>query len=148
MRSYKDIGTIPKEYEDETLLDKVVELVGQFKKPSAIAEILREDLPEIPFVIISILISRAKAKIRETLNVDPQEYRGQILECLMSIISGKAKHRERLRALEMLAEFTGVNHAANEDPGDYAQRVADAIKAMDASVDGTGKVEESNLEKV
>ena len=146
VKSYKDIGNVPKEYEDETLLDKVVELVGQFKKPSAIVAILREDLPEIPFVIVSILISRAKAKIREMLNVDPQEHRGQILECLIQIISGKAKHRERLRALEMFAEFTGVTHSANEDPGDYAQRVAEAIKAMDASVDGTGEEIEETLE--
>lgn len=147
MKPYKDIGNVQPEYEDETLLDEVVALVGQFKKRSAIFTKLQEDFPEIPIVTVSILISRAKAKIRETLNVDPQDYRGQIIEALIQVIGGKSKHRDRLKALDMLAEFTGVKTAANEDPSDYAQRVCEAMKEMDASVDGSVIEKEEETEE-
>jgi len=136
-KSYKDIGNLPNEYQDETLLDHVVELLGRFHKKSAIAAKLREDFPDISPVIIGILISRAKVKIRETLKIDPTEFKSCILECLQQIISGKAKHKDRLKALEMLADYTGVKQSAMEDPSEYAKRVQEAMRAMDASVDGT-----------
>ena len=136
-KSYQDIGDVPPEYDCELLTDYVVELLGQFKKKSAIGEKLREDFPDISSVTVGILISRATAKIRETLNKNPNDYKGRIIECLEQIISGKAMHKDRLKALEMLANYTGVNQAANEEPSEYARRIAEAIKQMDGSVDGT-----------
>jgi len=139
--SYKDIGNVPLEFEDETILDTVVELYGQFKSKRQIGEELTKELElekPISSVIIGILISRAKAKIRETLKIDPNEYKGRIIQCLEIILGGKAKCRDKLKALEMLAGYTGVEQQIQEDPSEYAQRVAEAIKEADASVDGTG----------
>lgn len=140
-KSYKDIGDLPLEFEDETILDRVVELWGQFKSKKQIRETLTEELELeelISAVTIGVLISRAKAKIREILKIDPNEYKGRIIQCLELIIGGKAKHNDRLKALEMLAGYTGVEKQIQEDPSDYAQRIVEAIKQMDASVDGTG----------
>ena len=140
-KSHKDIGALPLEFEDESILDLVVELYGQFKKKKQINEILTKELElekPISSVTISILMSRAKAKICETYKViDPTEYKGRIIYCIELILGGRAKPRVRLKALEMLAIFTGVEQQVQEDPSDYALRVAEAIKQMDASVDGT-----------
>lgn len=141
-KSYKDIGDLPLEFEDESILDLVVELYGQFKSKKQINEILTEELKlekPISFVTISVLISRAKKKICETYKViDPTEYKGRIIYCIELILGGRAKPRARLKALEMLAIYTGVEQGVQEDPGEYAQRVVEAIKEADASVDGTG----------
>lgn len=139
-KSYKDIGSVPLEFQDESVLDLVVELYGQFKKKKQINEILTEELgfkEPISSVIISVLISRAKAKIRETYKViDPTEYKGRIIYCIELILGGRAKPRARLKALEMLAIYTGVDQEVAETPQEYAQKVAEAIKEMDASVGG------------
>jgi len=141
-KSYKDIGDLPLEFEDETILDRVVELYGQFKKKKQINEILTKELElekPISSVTISVLMSRAKAKICDEYKViDPTEYKGRIIYCIELILGGKAKPRARLKALEMLALYTGVEQGVQEDPSDYAQRVAEAIKEANASVDGTG----------
>lgn len=142
-KSYKDIGSVPLEFQDESILDLVVELYGQFKKKKQIREILTKELElekPISAVTVSVLISRAKAKILETYKViDPTEYKGRIIYCIELILGGRAKPRARLKALEMLAIYTGVEQQVQEEPSEYAQRVAEAIKQMDASVDGTGE---------
>jgi len=142
-KSYKDIGSVPLAFEDETILDRVVELWGQFKSKKQIKEILTRELElekPISSVTIGVLVSRAKVKIRENLKVDPDDYKGRIIQCLELIIGGKAKHSERLKALEMLANYAGIERQVQEAPSEYAQRVAEAIKEMDASVDGTGSL--------
>lgn len=140
-KSYKDIGSLPLEFQDESVLDLVVELYGQFKSKKQINELLTAELEfkePISSVTISVLVSRAKAKIRETYKViDPTEYKGRIIYCIELILGGRAKPRVRLKALEMLAIYTGVEQQVEEDPSDYAQRVCQAIKEADASVDGT-----------
>ena len=140
-KSYKDIGSLPLEFQDESVLDLVVELYGQFKSKKQINELLTLELgfeEPISSVTIGVLVSRAKAKIRETYKViDPTEYKGRIIYCIELILGGRAKPRARLKALEMLALYTGVEQGVQEDPSDYAQRVAQAIKEADASVDGT-----------
>lgn len=141
VKSYKDIGTLPLEFQDEDLLERVIELYGQFKNRGQIRETLTAELEfkkPISFVIIDILISRAKAKIREQLKIkDPQDYKGRIIYFIEILLGGKAKNRDKLKALEMLANYTGVEQQIQEEPSDYAKRVALAIKEMDASVDGT-----------
>lgn len=141
-KPHQEVGSVPLQYDDELLTDHVVEMLGRFKKKSAIAEKLREDFPEISTIVVSLLISRAKAKIRESLDMDPNDYKGRIIECLESIISGKSSHKDKLKALEMLANYTGVNLAANESPSSYAERVRDALKAMDASLGGGSKIDD------
>lgn len=139
-KSYKDIGNVPLEFEDENILDRVVELWGQFKSKKQIREALTDELELdalISSVTISVLISRAKAKIRENLKIDPNEYKGRIIQFLEIVLGGKAKCRDKLKALEMIAAYTGVEQQVQEDPSDYALRVAEAIKEADASVDGT-----------
>jgi len=133
-KSYKDIGDLPLEFEDETVLDRVVELYGQFKSKKQINEILTKELElekPISSVTISILMSRAKAKIRDEYKViDPTEYKGRIIYCIELILGGRAKPRVRLKALEMLAIYTGVEQGVQEDPSEYARRVAEAIKTV------------------
>jgi len=139
-KSYKDIGALPLEFEDENILDRVVELWGQFKSKKQIREVLTNELELeklISSVTIGVLISRAKAKIRENLKIDPNEYKGRIIQFLEIVLGGKAKCRDKLKALEMIAVYTGVEQGIQEDPSEYALRVAEAIKQMDASVDGT-----------
>lgn len=140
-KSYKDVGSLPLEFQDESILDLVVELYGQFKKKKQINEILTEELgleEPISSVIISVLMSRAKAKIRETYKViDPTEYKGRIIYCIELILGGRTKARVRLKALEMLAIYTGVEQQVEEEPSDYARRVCAAIKEAKASIDGT-----------
>lgn len=140
-KSYKDIGNVPLEFEDESILDRVVELYGNFKSKSVIGEILQKELEldkPISSVTVSVLMSRAKAKIRETYKViDPTEYKGRIIYCIELILGGRAKPRVRLKALEMLAIYTGVEQQVEEEPSDYARRVCAAIKEAKASIDGT-----------
>lgn len=142
VKSYKDIGDLPLEFEDESILDLVVELYGQFKNKKQINEILTKELElekPINSVTVGVLMSRAKAKIRETYKViDPTEYKGRIIYCIELILGGRAKPRARLKALEMLAIYTGVEQQVEEEPSDYARRVTEAIKEANASVDGTG----------
>lgn len=139
-KSYKDLGAVPLMFEDEEILDRVIELYGQFKNRWAIRDILTKELElekPISIITIGILIGRAKLKIRANLKIEPNEYKGRIIQCLEIIIGGKAKYRDKLKALEMLATYTGVEQQVQEDPSDYAKRVAEAIKQMDASVGGT-----------
>lgn len=139
-KSHKDIGSVPLAFEDETILDRVVELYGQFKSKKQIREVLTDELEleePISSVTIGVLISRAKAKIRENLKTDPNEYKGRIIQFLKIVLGGKAKNRDKLKALEMLATYTGVEQQVQEDPSEYARRIAEAIKQMDASVDGS-----------
>lgn len=139
-KSYKDIGNIPLEFQDESILDLVVELYGQFKSKKQINEILTEELgykEPISSVIIGILFSRAKAKIRDKYKVtDPTEYKGRIIYCIELILGGRAKPRARLKALEMLGIYTGVEQQVAETPQEYAKKVAEAIKQMDESIGG------------
>lgn len=141
-KSYKDIGSLPLEFQDENILDTVVELYGQFKSKKQIGEVLTKELElekPISSVTISVLVSRAKAKIREEYKViDPTEYKGRIIYCIELILGGRAKPRTRLKALEMLAIYTGVEQQVEEEPSDYARRVCAAIKEAKASIDGTG----------
>ena len=144
-KSYKDIGELPLEYQDETLLDHVVELVGRFTKRSAIHAKLQETFPKISFVVTSVLISRARMKLRQVLKKDPDEFKGCIFEILMQMISGPAKNKDRLKAVEMLAIYSGAAESPGEDPRDYAHRIVEAMKEMDESVGGAEAVEADRL---
>jgi len=141
VKSYKDLGAVPLMFEDEQLLDRVIELHGQFKSRWAIRDVLTEELElekPISIITIGILIGRAKLKIREQVKEgEPIDYKAQIIQFLKILLGGKAKNRDKLKAIEMLALYTGVEQQIQEDPSDYAKRVAEAIKEMDASVDGT-----------
>jgi len=148
VRSYKDLGVVPLLFDDEEILDRVIELYSQFQSRWAIRDILTKELEfkkPISIITIGILIGRAKLKITEQLKIkNPQEYRGRIVYFLELLLGGKAKNRDKLKALEMLALYTGVEKEVQEDPSDYAKRVALAIREMDISVGGTQIEEEQN----
>jgi len=132
------MATVPPIYDNnEQLIDFIVELLGRMYKRSQIVSELRTYFPDISYMTVGILINRAREKIRDTLNLDPSEYRGKIVECLETIIRNpRAKNKDKIKAAEMLSQISGVNQASLEDPVNYAKRVAAAILAADNSVQG------------
>ena len=139
-KSYKDLGNVPLMFEAEEVLDRVIELHGQFKSRWAIRDILTKELEleePISIITIGILIGRAKLKIREQIKAgDPIDSKGRIIQFLEILLGGKAKNRDKLKALEMLALYTGVETQIQEDPSEYARRVCEFLKQADASVGG------------
>lgn len=126
--------------DDEEIVDFVMELLGRRYKKGEIKNKIREKIaPDISVPALEALITAAKKRIRENYRIDPMEYKGYLIEELERFLrNDKTSIKLRLKTIHELAELLGLRAIAEtETPLEYAKKVAEAIKQMDASVDGT-----------
>lgn len=135
----------------DLVIDAVVEWLGKKYKKSQIKLELAQingGEPLNPWVVEKI-IHCAKKKIRDIYNIDAVEFKGSSIEFYSSVIRNpRAKIKDKLQAQQRIDALLGLEHLATDDPAVYAEKVKEAMRAMDASVDGTASSQESTSSKV
>lgn len=123
----------------DLIVDAVVEWLGKKYKKSQI----KLELAQInggkrvnPWAVERI-IHLARKKIRDLYHIDAIEFKGSSIEFYQSVIrSPKAKIRDKLQAQQRIDVLLGLEHLATDDPAVYAEKVKEAMEAMDGSVTG------------
>lgn len=127
------------DYICDLIIDHVVELLGRRYRKSEIKMELAKINGGNPlnFRIVNTIISKAKAKIRTMYGIDPVEFKGLSVEFYQSIIRNeKSALRSKIRCCENLDRLLGLEHLTADDPTALASKIAEAIKAMDETVQG------------
>lgn len=131
----------------DLVVDAVVEWLGKKYRKSQIKLELAQingDKPLNPWTVERI-IHLARKKIRDIYNIDAVEFKGSSIEFYSSIIRNpKASLKYKLIAQQRLDILLGLEHLATDDPVVYAEKVKEAMRAMDASVEGTVKTEQES----
>lgn len=123
----------------DLVIDAVVEWLGlKYRKSQIKLELAKINGGNpLDFHIVDRIISLAKEKIRDIYHVDAVEYKGSAIEFYQSIIRNpKIKIKYKLQAQQRLDTLLGLEHLATDDPKVYAEKVKEAMQAMDNSVDG------------
>lgn len=131
----------------DLVIDAVVEWLGlKYRKSQIKAELteINGGKPLNPWAYNAI-IKAATQKIRDIYHIDAVESKGSSIEFYSAIIrKPKIAIKYKLIAQQRLDALLGLEHLATDDPKIYAEKVARAMKAMDASVDGTAKDDETD----
>jgi len=131
----------------DLVVDAVVEWLGMKYRKSQIKFELAQingGKPLDPWTVEKI-IHLARKKIRDIYHVDAIEFKGSSIEFYSSVIRNpKTPIKYKLVAQQRLDCLLGLEHLATDDPAVYAEKVKEAMKAMDASVDGTAETEQES----
>lgn len=126
----------------DLVVDAVVEWLGKKYKKSQIKLELAQingGKPLNPWVVEKI-IHLARIKIRNIYHIDPVEFKGSSIEFYSSVIRNpKFSVKDKLVAQQRLDVLLGLEHLATDDPAVYAEKVKEAMEAMDGSVTGTSQ---------
>jgi len=134
----------------DLVVDAVVEWLGMKYRKSQIKAELTEINGGVPLNIwtFNAIVKAAKKKIRDIYHVDAVESKGSSIEFYSAIIRNpKTAIKYKLVAQQRLDTLLGLEHLATDDPKIYAEKVAEAMKEMDASVDGTTKEDKEVVSK-
>jgi len=129
----------------DLVIDAVVEWLGMKYRKSQIKAELAEINGGKPLNIwtFNAIVKAAKKKIRDIYHIDAVESKGSSIEFYSVIIRNpKMPIKYKLIAQQRLDALLGLEHLATDDPKVYAEKVTEAMKAMDASVDGSVKEDE------
>jgi hypothetical protein len=124
----------------DLVIDYVVELLGRRYRKSQIRLALAKEInggKPLDIWVFNHLMKKAKQKIRSLYGIDPLEYKGQAIEWLESQLrDDNVALKYKLRVHEQLLDLLGLKHISTDDPSVYAEKVAEALRAMDDSVQG------------
>lgn len=128
-------------HECPEVVEMVMECLGRRYKKSQIKAELRKIIPNLSRQACEKVIAAARKQIREKFKLDPQEYRGYLIEELERLLrNDRTPTKFRLKTIHELVLLLGLDHIAEtEAPEAYAEKVKEAMRAMDASIDGTGQ---------
>lgn len=132
----------------DLVVDAVVEWLGMKYRKSQIKAELAEINGGKPLNIwtFNAIVRAAKIKLRDIYHVDAVESKGSSIEFYSAIIrKPKIAIKYKLIAQQRLDTLLGLENLATDDPKIYAEKVAEAMKAMDATVDGTAKEDSENI---
>lgn len=94
--------------------------------------------------VFNKIVHAARTKIRNIYHIDAIEYKGSSIEFYELVIRDpEIAIKYKLVAQQRLDTLLGLEHLATDDPIIYAEKVAEALKAMDNTVDGIVKDEQT-----
>jgi len=124
---------------DDDIVNFVCDMLAQRFHKGQIKKAIREELAaDISLPALECLITTAKKRIRDRYKIDATEYKGYLVAELERLLRAKTPTKYRLKIIHELADLLGLRAIADQEtPQEYAKKVAEAIRQMDGSVDGT-----------
>lgn len=128
------------------VVEMVCEFLGRRYKKSQIKDELRKIISNLSHQACEKVITAAKKQIRENFKLDPQEYRGYLVEELERLLrNDKTPTKYRLKTIHELVLLLGLDRITDtEAPEEYAKRVQEAMRAADNSVAGIPQQEDKD----